>query len=51
MSSFLRQKANTANAKKNRKMSICSQMDLETLGSRLIMPKNLPGHCQNMRAA
>ena len=27
--------------KKNRKMSTCNRLDLETLGSRMIMPKNL----------
>ena len=31
--------------KKNRKMSICKRLDLEALGCRPIMPKNLPGHC------
>ena len=28
--------------KKNRKMSTCNRLDLETLGSQPIMPKNLP---------
>ena len=31
--------------KKNRKMSTCDQLDMETLGSRSVMPKNLPRHC------
>jgi hypothetical protein len=31
--------------KKNWKMSTCNRLNLETLGSWLIMPKNLPGHC------
>ena len=26
-------------------MSTCNQLDLQTLGSQLIMPKNLPDHC------
>ena len=30
--------------KKNRTMSTWNRLDLGTLGSRLIMPKNLPGH-------
>ena len=30
--------------KENQKMSTCNRLDLETLGSRPIMPKNLPGH-------
>jgi hypothetical protein len=35
--------------KKNRKMSTCKQLDLQTLGSQLIMPKNLPDHCMTIR--
>ena len=27
-----------------RKITTCNRLDLETLGSRLLMPKNLPGH-------
>ena len=27
-------------------MSTCNQLDLQTLGSQPIMPKNLPNHCQ-----
>ena len=30
--------------KKHRKMWTCNQLDLETLGSRPILSKNLPGH-------
>ena len=30
--------------KKHRKMSTCNQLDLETLGSWLILPKTVPGH-------
>ena len=26
-------------------MSTCNRLDLQTLGSQLIMPKNLPDHC------
>ena len=26
-------------------MSICNWLDLQTLGSQSIMPKNLPDHC------
>ena len=26
-------------------MSTCSRLDLQTLGSQPIMPKNLPDHC------
>ena len=26
-------------------MSTCNWLDLQTLGSQPIMPKNLPGHC------
>ena len=33
-----------------RKMSTCNGLDLETLGSWVIMPKNLPGHwCWDLR--
>ena len=35
--------------KKIRKMSTCNQLDLETLGSQPVMPKNLPGHCKELR--
>ena len=31
--------------KKNWKMSIVNQLDLDTLGSQMIMPKNLHAHC------
>ena len=31
--------------KENRRMSTCKRLDLQTLGSQLIMPKNLPEHC------
>ena len=30
--------------KENRKMSTCNRLDLQTLGSQLIMPKNLTDH-------
>jgi hypothetical protein len=30
--------------KENRRMSTCNRSDLQTLGSRPIMPKNLPDH-------
>jgi hypothetical protein len=30
--------------KENRRMSTCSRLDLQTLGSQPIMPKNLPDH-------
>ena len=30
--------------KENRKMSTCNRLDLQTLESQLIMPKNLPEH-------
>ena len=30
--------------KKNRRMSTCNRLDLQTLGSQPIMPKNLPDH-------
>ena len=30
--------------KKNRKITTCNWLDLETLGSQSIMQKNLPGH-------
>ena len=30
--------------KENRRMSTCNRLDLQTLGSQPIMPKNLPGH-------
>ena len=36
--------------KKNQKVSTCNQVDLETLESRLIMPKNLPVHCSSLGA-
>ena len=26
-------------------MSTCNRLDLQTLGSQLVMPKNLPDHC------
>ena len=26
-------------------MSTCNQLDLQTLGSQLVMPKNLPDNC------
>ena len=31
--------------KENRRMSTCTQLDLQTLGSQPVMPKNLPDHC------
>ena len=31
--------------KENRKITTCNQLNLETLGSGLIMHKNLPGRC------
>jgi hypothetical protein len=31
--------------KENRRMSTCNRLDLETLGSQPIVPKNLPNHC------
>ena len=30
--------------KENRRMSTCNQLDLQTLGSQPVMPKNLPDH-------
>ena len=33
--------------KENWRMSTCNQLDLQTLGSQPIMPKNLPGHCSS----
>ena len=30
--------------KENRRMSTCSQLDKQTLGSQPVMPKNLPEH-------
>jgi hypothetical protein len=29
-------------------MSTCNRLDLQTLGSQLIMPKNLPNHCNHL---
>ena len=29
-------------------MSTCNRLDLQTLGSQLIMPKNLPDHCMGL---
>ena len=34
--------------KENRRMSTCNRLDLQTLGSQPIMPKNLPDHCLRM---
>ena len=31
--------------KENRRMSACNRLDLQTLGSHPVMPKNLPDHC------
>ena len=31
--------------KKNRRLSTCNRLDLETLGSQPVMPKNLPDRC------
>ena len=31
--------------KENRRMSTCNWLDLQTLGSQPVMPKNLPDHC------
>ena len=33
--------------KENRRMLTCNRLDLQTLGSQPIMPKNLPGHWWN----
>ena len=30
--------------KENQRMSTCNQLDLQTLGSQPVMPKNLPDH-------
>ena len=35
--------------KENRMMSTCDWLDLQTLGSQLVMPKNLPNHCSRHR--
>ena len=29
-------------------MSTCNRFDLQTLGSQLVMPKNLPDHCLSL---
>ena len=34
--------------KENRRMPTCNQLDLQTLGSPPIMPKNLPDHCHQL---
>ena len=34
--------------KRNRKMSTCNELDLETLGSQPVLPKNLTKHCTNV---
>ena len=31
--------------KENLRMSTCNRLDLQTPGSRPVMPTNLPGHC------
>ena len=31
--------------KKNQRMSACKRLELQTLGSQPIMPKNIPDHC------
>ena len=31
--------------KESRRMSTCNWLDLQTLGSQLVMSKNLPNHC------
>ena len=31
--------------KDNRRMLTCKRLDLQALGSQLVMPKNLPDHC------
>ena len=31
--------------KENRRISTCTQLDLQTLGSQPVMPKNLPDYC------
>ena len=36
--------------KENRRMSTCNRLDLQTLGSQPIMPKNLPDHCSKPSA-
>ena len=33
--------------KENRRMSTCNRLDLQTLGSQLVMPKSLPDHWPN----
>jgi hypothetical protein len=33
----------------NRRMSTCNRLDLQTLGSQLIMPKNLTDHCSSCK--
>jgi hypothetical protein len=34
--------------KENRRMSTCNRLDLQTLGSKPIMLKNLPDHCSHL---
>jgi hypothetical protein len=34
--------------KENRRMSTCNRLDLQTLGSQLVMLKNLPDHYSNV---
>ena len=35
--------------KENRRMSTCNRLDLQTLGSQPVMPKNLPDHWRESR--
>ena len=35
--------------KENRRMSACNRLDLQTLGSQLVMPKNLADHCMALK--
>jgi hypothetical protein len=37
--------------KENRRMSTCNRLDLQTLGSQPMMPKNLPDHCFSISMA
>ena len=36
--------------KENRRMSTCNRLDLHTLGSQPVMPKNVPDHCVDPQA-
>ena len=37
--------------KENRRMPTCNRLELQTLGSQPIMPKNLPDHCSEPTAS